>query len=50
MSSRGVLVALVLLSLGQFTIAQAPPSKADVRTRAEGDVPHMAHFGFAKIL
>src|ERR1700719_4810568 len=35
MSSRGLLVALVLLSLGQFTIAQAPASKADVEKRVD---------------
>src|ERR1700693_2050855 len=35
MSNRGLLVALVLLSLGQFTIAQAPPSKADVEKRVD---------------
>src|ERR1700693_3401884 len=41
MSSRGLLVALVLLSLGQFTIAQAPPSKADVEKRVDSILSQM---------
>ncbi|HVR27261.1 MAG TPA: glycoside hydrolase family 3 C-terminal domain-containing protein [Candidatus Polarisedimenticolia bacterium] len=41
MSHRGLLVALVLLSLGQFTIAQAPPSKADVEKRVDSLLSQM---------
>src|SRR6202162_751418 len=41
MSNRGLLVALVLLSLGQFTIAQAPPSKADVEKRVDSILSEM---------
>src|SRR5580698_294026 len=41
MSNRGLLVALVLLSLGQFTIAQAPPSKADVEKRVNSILSQM---------
>src|SRR3984957_11192840 len=41
MSNRGLLVALVLLSLGQFTIAQAPASKADVEKRVDSILSQM---------
>src|ERR1700693_4324759 len=41
MSSRGLLVALVLLSLGQFTIAQAPPSKTDAEKRVDSILSQM---------
>src|ERR1700723_4671445 len=41
MSNRRVLVALVLLSVGPFTIAQAPPSKADVEKRVDSILSQM---------
>src|SRR3984885_3711598 len=41
MSNRGLLVALVLLSLGQFTLAQALPSKADVEKRVDSILSQM---------
>src|ERR1700723_2359769 len=41
MSNRRVLVALVLLSVGQFTIAQTPPSKADVEKRVDSILSQM---------
>src|SRR6202161_2293998 len=41
MSNRGLLVALVLLSLGQLTIAQAPLPKADVEKRVDSILSQM---------
>src|ERR1700721_1711928 len=41
MSNRGLLVALVLLSLGQFTLAQALPSKANVEKRVDSILSKM---------
>jgi beta-glucosidase len=41
MSSRGLLIAVVMLCLCPFTIAQAPPSKADVEKRVDSILRQM---------
>ena len=41
MSKRGLLVAVILFFLGQVTIAQAPPAKADVEKRVESILSQM---------
>src|SRR3984885_13534370 len=41
MSSRGWLIAVVILGLCRFTIAQAPPSKADVEKRVDSILRQM---------
>ncbi len=41
MSKCGLLVAVVLLSLGQSTIAQVPPAKADVEKRVDSILNQM---------
>ena len=41
MSNRGLLIAVVILSLGPFTIAQAPPSNPDVEKRVDSILRQM---------
>ena len=41
MSNRGSLIAVVILSLCPFTIAQAPASKADVEKRVDSILRQM---------